>query len=1074
MRVSRKGFFTTIRSEGSILPVDLLQKITMGDDSIEGLKTEDYHLADGEKLNEAINRSWNRVLASWNGFKRAIGKIPENDPGTSVTREKWLLPLFQELGYGRLPGTKSHEIEGKTYPISHMWQYTPIHLIGCHVDIDRRTARIAGAARISPHGLIQEFLNRSDAHLWAFLSNGLMLRILRDNRSLTRQAYLEFDLSGMMDGEVYSDFVPLWLLCHQSRAEAEIPEKCWLERWSKTAQEQGTRALDRLRKGVEQAIFELGNGFLSNNSNIELREKLREGKLDKQDFYRQLLRLVYRLIFLYVAEDRELLLDPDADQLEKDRYKKYYSAGRLRKLAEKYKGTQHCDLWQGLKLVFTKLGSDVGCPELALPPLGSFLWNKEATVDINDCNIANRGLLEAVRKLTFTFETKLRRNVDFKNLGSEELGSIYESLLELYPEVNIDAGTFELKTASGHERKTTGSYYTPTSLITCLLDSALDPVLDEAAEKENPEEAILNLKVCDPATGSGHFLIAASHRMAKRLASVRTGEDEPSPENVRKALRDIIGNCIYGVDINPMAVELCKVSLWMEAIEPGKPLSFLDHHIKCGNSLLGTTPALIAQGIPNEAFNPIEGDDKKIASAYKKQNAEERRGQLSMYLPMVAEPTVEYEGISRGFLKLTKLQDESIDVVHRKESQYERIMRSGEYQKQLLIANAWCAAFIWRKTKDAPIAVTQDVFRQISEDPSSVPGTVIQEIYRLIEQYRFFHWHLAFPDVFHVPADSSKKVENEQTGLSGGFDVVLGNPPWERIKLQEKEWFASRRPDIANAINAAVRRRMIAALSTEDPGLYYSFLQDRRKAEGESHILRNSGRFPLCGRGDINTYTVFAENKRILLNQTGRVGCIVPSGIATDDTTKLFFQDLMNSKSLVSLFDFENKKGLFPGVHRSYKFCLLTLTGRKRPSSSGAEFVFFAHETSDLQEENRRFSLTAEDIALINPNTRNCPIFRSKRDVELTMSIYRRIPVLINENDEDGNPWGIKFLRMFDMANNSNFFYSRKELESKGFILHGNMFIKKNEESVYLPLYEGKMFWHFDHRFGTYKGQTQA
>jgi len=279
-----------------------------------------------------------------------------------------------------------------------------------------------------------------------------------------------------------------------------------------------------------------------------------------------------------------------------------------------------------------------------------------------------------------------------------------------------------------------------------------------------------------------------------------------------------------------------------------------------------------------------------------------------MYLPMVAEPTVEYEGISRGFLKLTKLQDESIDVVHRKESQYERIMRSGEYQKQLLIANAWCAAFIWRKTKDAPIAVTQDVFRQISEDPSSVPGTVIQEIYRLADQYHFFHWHLAFPDVFHVP-EGSKKVENEHTGLSGGFDVVLGNPPWERIKLQEKEWFASRRPDIANATNAAVRRKMISSLSTEDPGLYHALLQDRRKSEGESHILRNSGRFPLCGRGDINTYTVFAENKRMMLNQTGRVGCIVPLGIATDDTTKLFFQDLMNSKSLVSLFDFENKKG---------------------------------------------------------------------------------------------------------------------------------------------------------------------
>ena len=263
-----------------------------------------------------------------------------------------------------------------------------------------------------------------------------------------------------------------------------------------------------------------------------------------------------------------------------------------------------------LQLVMDRLGSAKGCPELGLPALGGFLFSGAAVPDLAACRLANADLLEAVRALAVTSDGHALRPVDYRNLGAEELGSVYESLLELHPLLNAEVGTFELSTASGHERKTTGSYYTPTSLITCLLDSALDPVLDEAVQKPDPEQAVRNLKVCDPACGSGHFLIAAAHRIAKRLAFARTGEEEPPPETVRTALRNVIGHSIYGVDINPMAVELCKVALWMEALEPGKPLSFLDHHIQCGNSLLGATPALLAQGIPDAAFQPIEGDVK--------------------------------------------------------------------------------------------------------------------------------------------------------------------------------------------------------------------------------------------------------------------------------------------------------------------------------------------------------------------------------------------------------------------------------------------------------------------------------
>jgi len=1070
-----RDLFTTVRTEGGLLPADLLQRIAAGDSDLEGLRPSDYHLAGTERLNEAISRAWNRLLGAWTAFRAAAEKLPQGDLSTSPTRERWLLILFQELGYGRLSAARAVEIEGKAYPISHFWQNSPIHLVGFRVDLDRRTRGVAGAARTSPHSLVQEFLNRSDDHLWGFVSNGLRLRILRDNVSLTRQSYVEFDLEGMMDGEVYADFALLWLLCHESRVEGERPEQCWLERWVRIAQQQGTRALEHLRDGVTKAINSLGSGFLAHPHNTGLREKLRSGQLDKQDYFRQLLRLVYRIIFLFAAEDRGLLLDPNADPAARRRYQRFYSTARLRRLAEKRRGTKHADLYQGLCVVMERLGSDAGCPELALPALGSFLWSDQAIPDLTGADIANHDLLDAVRALAFTVEEKVFRVIDYKNMGAEELGSVYESLLEMHPELNAEVAAFDLKVAPGHERKTTGSYYTPASLVNCLLDSALDPVVDKAVKKDDPEQAILNLKICDPACGSGHFLLSAAHRIAKRLAAIRTGDEEPAPEVLRQALRDCIGHCIYGVDINPMAVELCKVSLWMEAMEPGKPLTFLDHHIRCGNSLLGATPALLANGIPDEAFKPITGDDKAYCRELKKQNKSERKdfeqGQAALFYPWER-----LGDLATAMVDLDEMPDDTPQAVRAKQERYEQFVKSTGYLFGHLWADAWCAAFVWRKVPERdggpPYAITEEIFRATEKSPHSVPQWMKDEVRRLARQYQFFHWHLEFPDVFRVPA-ADEKPENEQTGWSGGFDVVLGNPPWERIKLQEKEFFAARAPEIAEAPNAAARRRMIAKLAETNPALHNEFKEALRRAEGESRLVRDTGRYPLCGRGDVNTYSIFAELKRSLLNPRGRVGCIVPSGIATDDTTKFFFQDLMDAGSLVSLYDFENRSKIFPAVDSRMKFCLLTMATAGGRAARATDFVFFAHDVADLAEQDRHFTLTAEEIALLNPNTRTCPIFRSRADAELTKAIYRRVPVLIKEARDDRpeeNSWGISFLRMFDMTNDSHLFRTKEQLEAAGGRLEGNIFhvpepgTETVSPGIWLPLYEAKMTQPWDHR----------
>ena len=359
MKLRQRQNFLNIRTEGSILPADLLQRITERDPRLKGLAPEDYHLLPSVRLNEAINQSWTRLIGAWQSFQLALQKSIPGDLGTTLTREKWLLPLFQELGYGRLTTARAIEIGGRTFPVSHAWQQAPIHLVSARIGLDERVPGIAGAARLSPHGLLQDLLNSSDQHLWGIVSNGLQLRLLRDNVSLTRQAYLEFDLDAIFAGESYSDFTLLWLLCHQSRVELrepEHPESCWLEEWSKESHEQGTRALDQLRNGVQLAIEALGRGFLAHPQNQHLVRLLRDGALDRQDYYRQLLRLVYRLLYLFVAEDRDLLMLPESDTTARERYLRFYSVSRLRRLAERRTGTRHHDLYHALRLVMRALG----------------------------------------------------------------------------------------------------------------------------------------------------------------------------------------------------------------------------------------------------------------------------------------------------------------------------------------------------------------------------------------------------------------------------------------------------------------------------------------------------------------------------------------------------------------------------------------------------------------------------------------------------------------------------------------------------------------------------------------------
>lgn len=1051
---------------GGLLPPDLLGRINEGAD-IPGLRPADYHLAVGETVRQAASRSWEYLTGVWKAFRDELDRLPAGGPTTSVTRERWLLILFRELGFGRLQVTPSGGlvVGGRGFPVSHRWEHVPMHLLGWGTSLDHRTRGMAGAAGAAPQSMMQELLNRADEHLWAALSNGQRLRLLRDSTSLVGSSYVEFDLEAMFDGVQYSDFVLLYLLCHQSRFEAgeNGPADCWLEKWRDVAADQGMRALERLREGVEEAMGVLGTGFLQHRDNRALRERLASGDSRLEVYHRSLLRTVYQLLFWFVAEDRDALLPRTVDAVASDRYTRFYSSARLRELARTRRGDRHDDLWRAVRVVFDGLSREGGRPELGLPALGGlYELDGEAGISPSDAALPNEALLSAVRALSVVRDKAggPRRTVDFRNLGAEELGSVYESLLELHPRHDPSENTFSLDTAAGNDRKTTGSYYTPPALVDSLLDTALDPVL---AEADTPSD-VLEVTVCDPACGSGHFLVAAARRIAKRLAYLESGEPEPPPEVVRAAMRRVVGRCVYGVDVNPLAAELAKVSLWMEALEPGRPLSFLDANIRVGNSLLGVTPALLDGGVPDDALKAIEGDEKSIASLLVKRNKAERRGERDLFTGI--DLGLDNAALARATAELTAETPGSLSDVHSQERRYRAI--EADRLRERSPADAWCASFVQNKIRETEhLAITQATVERLREEPDRVDDRVRRRIAKLYREYRFFHWHLEFPHIFRT----GDGVEvNPETGWDGGFSCVLGNPPWDRVKLQEQEFFASRDEDIAKAPNAAARKRRIAALENSedeaDRTLHEDFLAARRRAEGVSHFLRVSGRYPLAGRGDINTYQVFAEDDRTIIAPKGRLGVIVPTGIATDATTQYFFRDLVESSSLASLYDFENRKPLFHGVDSRYKFSLLTLTG-SAIREAAADFAFFLHDPAELSRDDVVFALKPEEITLLNPNTGTCPVFRSRRDAEITLDIYRRVPVLIREGDPDGNPWGVSFMTMFHMSNDSHLFRTREQLEADGWHLDGNVFVRGTDRM--LPLYEAKMLHHYDHRWATYE-----
>jgi hypothetical protein len=875
---TRRG--SAVRLEGGLLGPDFLERLAEGD--LPGQKAKDFGLAPGRLLTDEIASAYRDAKDQWVLFRRRLERLPEDDPGTSVTRDAWVIPFLGLLGYELRYNPRSYEAGGVSFGISHrageQEDAPPVHIVGVGRSLDRVDP--TGRPRVSPHSLLQDFLNRSD-HLWGIVTNGQLLRLLRKSPLVRAQAYVEFDLEAILEDDRFHEFKLLYRLLHRTRLPkgmADAPE-CLLERYYQDAREQGNRARDRLRDGVEKCLKLLGTGFL---------RRWRGELPTAEGFYAQLLRLVYRFLFLLVAEERELLGGTDL-------YREHYSVTRLRRLVDRREAyTDHEDLWLSLNVLWHLLRDHTPLPQAGGRPLASLLGlpvldgGLFEQIELEQQSISNRELLEAFSHLVYYYDEDAHtsRRVNYAALDVEELGSVYESLLDNHPTVVDRAFDF----AQGTERKSTGSYYTPAELVGELVRSALEPVLEErvrqARTTEERERAILSIRVLDPACGSGHFLLAAARRLGLELARIRTWEEEPSPEARREATRDIIAHGIYAVDKNPLAVELCKVALWIEAQVPGKPLTFLDHRVQCGDSLLGVFDLDILQkGIPDEAYDQDSSFPRTQIRALKHRNKQERAGQLTLDLRAKLE-----EELLEGAVALTELEgrpDDSADVVLEKAKRYREVQ--DRLDRQQLACDLWTAAFFWDLASGDP-PTTDAVYRAL-ENPSTLRGDLGGRARELAERHRFFHWPLEFPEVF----------------VEGGFDVVLSNPPWERIKLQEEEFFATRAPEIAHAPNKAARQRLIRELPQRNPALWREYQDALHAADATSRFLRHSGRFPPHGPGRHQHLCCLRRTNQAAAQAYGPRGHHRAYRHRHRRHHPALLPDLVERRQLASLYDFENR-----------------------------------------------------------------------------------------------------------------------------------------------------------------------
>ncbi len=961
--------------------------------------------------------------------------------------------------------------------------------------LDRRSA--GDGLEAAPATQMLSYLGRADVMTegglrWGILTDGAVWRLYWWGARSVAEQFFEVDLAAALDlpgrneglfaldEEARRHWLRVFALIF--RPEAFLPGETDRRSFHLRAIEEGRLYEAEVAKDLSGLVFgeafpKLAGAIAGAAPDAPL-DEVREAALV----------LLYRLMFMLYAEDRGLLPIRDRGYEHYGLRKRVREdVGRLKDEGYVFPGSTH--YWNAIDDLCRAI--DGGDAYIGLPAYNGGLFDAGRAPLLGRVRLPDAVMADIVDALSFRRGADGRRYINYRELGVQQLGSIYERLVER--ELVREEGEIRVR-PNPFVRKDWGSYYTPDDLVGLVIEEAVGPLaaarrqaFREAVDKGvsaaelarlDPATKILELRVCDPAMGSGHFLVNLVDWLADRtieaMAEAETLADGyASPlagriEDIRGTIlanaeaegwavdaarlddrhivrRMVLKRCIYGVDKNPMAVELTKVSLWLHTFTVGAPLSFLDHHLRCGDSLFG---AWARTGIDRVA---------------------DYDAPLLLHGPMQAAI-----GATEGMRAVEALTDAEIAEVRRSAETFAQVEeRTAPLDAFLSLIHA----FDWLnvRAKDDRAALRAFFDGQFGDPVAIARGAaepqgngaqagrfaeLLGQARALVREERFFNWQAAFPGVW-TNLDSAER--------RGGFDAVIGNPPWDRMKMQQVEWFAARRPEVAHAPRAADRKRMVAALEAAGDPLAGDYDRAQRRVEAAMRNARYGGDYPLLSGGDTNLYSLFVERAMALAKTDGKVGLVVPSGIASDKTAARFFKGVATEGRLQALYDFENRRTrhkappFFPDVDSRFKFCVFTASPSPLPGD--AHCAFFLQDVSELADPERRFPLGAADFASVNPNTGTAPIFRSRRDADLTTAIYGRLPVLVDRSSGEAvKAWPVQHVRMFDTDQASHLFRTRSELEEKegAWPTGGNRFDSPSGEWV--PLYEGKMVQAYDHR----------
>ena len=985
--------------------------------------------------------------------------------------------------------------------------------------LDRASGRDEATA---PSTQMLRYLRRIDdlssGHLrWGILTNGTKWRLYWAGARSVSEEFLEIDLGRVLaldgGGDLFADEVTRdhWLrvfaalFCRDAFIRSGVDNRSFHERARAAAAYYEERVAASLSKLVFEQVFP--------NLARAISEAAPKASLD--EVRQASLVLLYRLLFLLYAEDRDLL--PVGEKRYDDYALRYQRIEVGKRVSDgDVFSTSAGKIWAHVADLARII--DKGDTSVGIPPYNGGLFAGDGTPLLDSIRIPDSVMASTLDALSYERSSGERRYINYRDLSVQQLGSIYERLLE-FEVVRDDTGALAVR-PNLFARKNSGSYYTPDELVGLILDQTIEPLikerlhafrialgkLDPKDSEDNqcreladadPAEAILKLRVCDPAMGSGHFLVSLVDTLADHVlnalaeATALAGDlAYVSPlatkiEDIRRTIlknareanwtidegqlddrhivrRMVLKRCVYGVDKNPMAVELAKVAVWLHTFTVGAPLSFIDHHLRAGDSLFGlwvrdAIDKAGAQGGELLHIGPLREaessaaamqiierlTDAEIAEAH--QSASTWYGVQSQIAPL------------DSFVSFLHALD-WLNLKQPAEKAAVRALLDGQYGDPILIMLG----------KVEPAAKKSASARSGNADRMKKQRFDADELFEhlqriiaaaraLIAEEKFLNWQIAFPGVWE------KWGSVERTG---GFDAVVGNPPWDRIKLQQVEWFTARRPEIALAPRASDRGKLIAKLKADGDPLWDDFTHAETRAAATARMARASGNYPLLSGGDTNLNSLFVERAHALVKPGGMVGLLIPSGIASDQSSSAFFRKVTRNKQVHCIIDFFNRRYdgslYFPDVYYRFKFCAYVAGGAGRTFDS-ASFGFFIRDLVEISDPDRVFPITADEINRINPNSGTAPIFRSRRDKEITSGIYARLPVLVDRESGDA-VWPVRYATMFHMANDSGRFRTQSELEGDegAWRIGANRFQSATGEWV--PLYEGKMVQAFDHR----------